>query len=432
MTRAQILSLCILTFLAAVSGQSPTKWRGPGSDGIYPGTGLLKEWPEDGLQLLWSYDGMERGFTSPAISGGSIYMASMLGETGYLFKLTTDGKLVWKRPYGPEFTGRYPGARSTATVAGDLVYQLSGNGKLVCMNTSDGSLVWTKHLVDDLGGQLNRYGFSESVVIDGNTVYCTPGGLSQSVAALNRFTGQLIWKAPGKGDKAAYCTPLLIRYPSRTLLVTHTESHILGMDTRNGSLLWSFEWPNRMREHQNTPLYKNNELFCFSGYGKGAVMLTLGRDGLSVSQKWISTRFDNRMGGAVVIDGYIYGAGHNNRYWQCLDWTTGKEMYSSRELTMGVVIAAEKMLYCYDENGVLALVKPDPAKFNIVSRMKITLGSGSQWAHPVIHDGVLYIARGSTLMAYDINRKDALGRAHTNYSTRLVVRFSMEARGRNP
>jgi len=266
-------------------------------------------------------------------------------------------------------------------------------------------MAWTKHLVDDLAGQLNRYGFNESVVVDGDILYCTPGGESQSVAALNRFTGEVVWKAPGKGGMAAYCTPRLIQYPQRKLLVTHTESAILGIDTRDGSLLWSFDWPNQRLEHQNTPLLHNNELFCFSGYGKGAVMLSLSDNGSSVTEKWVNPKFDNRMGGAVRIAGYIYGSGHNNRYWQCLDWETGKEMFSCRELTMGVVIAADGMMYCYDENGVLALVKPDHQKFNIVSRMNITSGTGSQWSHPVIHQGVLYISRGSTLMAYDIKEK---------------------------
>ncbi len=385
-------------------GQQPTTWRGPDANGIYPETGLLKEWPKEGLKLLWTFDEMELGFTSPAIQGGFIYLASMLEESGYLFKLTMDGKLVWKKSYGEEFHERYPGARSTATVVGDHVYLLSGRGKLVCMKTSDGSLVWSTHLVDDLGGQLNQYGFNESVVVDGDIVYCTPGGKSQSVAALNRFTGKVVWKAPGKEDKAAYCTPLLIRYPSRTLLVTHTESHILGIDTKNGSLLWSYEWPNRMLEHQNTPLYSDNELFCFSGYGKGSVMLTLSNDGSTVARKWENLQFDNRMGGAVLVNGNIYGAGHNNRYWQCIDWETGKELYNSKKLTMGVVIAADNMLYIYDEKGVLALVKPDPEKLNIVSQMQITLGTGTQWAHPVIDNGILYIARGTTLMAYNIKK----------------------------
>src|SRR5690606_27665120 len=151
--------------------------------------------------------------------------------TGYMFKLTMNGELVWKTEYGPEFYESYPGSRATPTIADNLLYFLSGRGRLVCLNTHDGSLVWSTHLVDDLNGELNRYGFNETVVADGNKLYCTPGGRSKSVVALNRFTGEVIWEAEGMGDKAAYCTPLIIDLPARKLLVTHTESNILGIDT---------------------------------------------------------------------------------------------------------------------------------------------------------------------------------------------------------
>ena len=268
------------------------------------------------------------------------------------------------------------------------------------MDTSDGMTLWSTHLVDDLNGELNHYGFNETVVVDGDVIYCTPGGASQSVAALNRFTGEVLWKAKGTGDKAAYCTPLVIELDARKILVTHTESHILGIDTNDGSLLWTHHWPNLRLEHQNTPLYHRGNIFCFSGYGKGAVMLNLSEDGKSISGKWISDTFDNRMGGAVLIDGYIYGCGHHNRSWQCLEWETGKQMYESEELTLGVVIAADDMMYCYDERGELALVEPDPSEFRIVSRTKMNDGTGQQWSHPVIHDGRLYIARGNSIMAY--------------------------------
>ncbi len=400
------ISLFLILFIAlsSLNGQQPTQWRGPSANGIYPDTGLLQEWPQEGLQLLWAFSEMGEGFSSPAIQGGFIYLASMIEQTGYLFKLTMEGKLVWKKAYGPEFTERYPGSRSTVTVVGDLLYLLSGRGRLVCMKSSDGSLVWAKHLVDDLGGALNEYGFNESVVVDGDIVYCTPGGKEQSVVALQRFTGDVVWRAPGNGDKASYGTPLLIRYPSRTLLVAHTEKRIVGIDTRNGALLWEYEWPNKMLEHQNTPIYSKNQLFCFSGYGKGSVMFTLSEEGGKAVKKWENPKFDCRMGGAVLWKGVIYGSGHTNRSWQCLDWETGRELFNSTELTMGVVIAADKMLYMYDEKGVLALAKPLSEGFSIVSRMKITLGSGSQWSHPVIHKGILYIARGNSLMAYNLKK----------------------------
>ncbi len=400
--RIIVLAIVIFILSPELLCQEVTKWRGPYANGIYPDKNLLDKWPENGPKLLWKFGEMDKGYSSPAISGGYIYIASMIDKMGNLFKLDMNGKQIWKIEYGPEFHESYPGSRATATIVGDRLYFLSGRGKLVCLNTKDGSLIWTKHLVDDLNGVMNRYGFNETIVVDGDKLYCTPGGKSQSVVALNRFSGEIIWRADGKGDKAAYCTPLIIDLPARKLLVTHTESYILGIDTGNGDLLWAHPWPNLRLEHQNTPLYYKGNIFCFSGYGKGSVMLSLSEDGTSVREKWLNEKFDNRMGGAVLIDGYIYGCGHNTRYWQCIDWETGKLMYESKELTMGVVIFADGMLYCSDEKGVLALVEPDPSGFNIVSRTVIKDGSGPLWAHPVIHHGILYVSRGNSLMAYEI------------------------------
>ena len=108
------------------------------------------------------------------------------------------------------------------------------------------------------------------------------------------------------------------------------------------------------------------------------------------------------MGGAVLLDGYIYTSGDMNREWRCLDWESGKEMYASTDIGKGVVIYADGMLYCYSEKGELALVKPDPSGFNVVSKTKVTLGSEQHWAHPAIYDGVLYVRHGQALISYKI------------------------------
>ncbi|HOF20465.1 MAG TPA: PQQ-like beta-propeller repeat protein [Bacteroidales bacterium] len=395
-------------FLAATSfllSQQATRWRGPNAEGIYPGTGLLRSWPENGPEMLWSFEQLGEGYASPSISGGYIYIPTMIKGEGYMFKLSISGKEIWRVKYGSEFTRQYPGTRSSATIAGDLLYMLSGNGRLVCMDTGDGSLRWSRELTRDFDGVINRYGYNETVLVDGDRLYATPGGVRNNVIALNRFTGDLVWTCPGMGEKAAYCTPAVIRLPSRTLLVTHTESHILGIDIRNGNLLWSYPWANLRLEHQNTPLYKDGLLFCLSGYGMGAVMLRLSPDGTSVSRQWFSQSFDNRMGAAVLINGYLYGSGHNDPSWQCYNWTTGEKMYSSRSLFMGAVISADGLLYCFSEKGEAALVKPDPSGFEIISKMTVRGGSGPHWAHPVIHEGVLYIPRGKALMAYRISQK---------------------------
>jgi outer membrane protein assembly factor BamB len=388
--------------LAASFAQESTVWRGPSGNGVYPDKSLLASWPESGPSILWTYEDLGEGHSSVAIADGFIYLPTMIQEIGYIYKFTMDGKLVWKAPYGKEFSESYPGSRATATIAGEHLYILSGMGDLACLKTNDGSKVWTKNLFKNFDGLNTTWGLNETLVVDGDKLFCTPGGRKNNIVALNRFTGDLIWNSAGKGEKSAYCTPLLIEYPTRKLLVTHTESHILALDASNGSLLWSHPWPNQWSVHANTPIYHNNQLFCFSGYGKGAVMLELQNEGARYTKKWESTSFDNRIGGAVLVDGYIYGSGDKNRSWQCLDWNTGKQMYSSTDLGKGTVIAADDKLICYSERGELALVKANPSSFQLISKTDIKKGSGQHWAHPVIHEGILYLHRGSALIAFKI------------------------------
>jgi len=398
-----VLNLLILSFLSgSVFAQVPTRWRGPMGNGVFPDKNLLKEWPIDGPELIWSFDELGQGHSSVAVTADAIYLPSMLNGQGYIFKFSKKGELLWKVGYGPEFTESFPGTRSTVTVVGDKMYMLSGYGKLVCLSSADGKKIWSVSLVDDFGGDTITWGYNETIVVDGDRLYCTPGGKTHNVIALNRHTGELIWSCAGKGELSAYCTPLLQEIPGRKLLVTHTQKSILGIDADKGVLLWDYPHPNEWSVHPNTPLYQDGMLFCYSGYGQGGVMLRLENAGSSVSKVWSSKNFDPRLGAAVAINGYIYGSGDYNRSWQCLDWKTGAEKYSSKEIAKGDVIYADGMLYCYTERGELALVPATPERFEIVSETRITKGSEQHWAYPVISDGVLYIHHGSSLMAYRI------------------------------
>ncbi len=398
------ISLFIVLVMAVMTlfSQEVTHWRGPLANGTYPEKGLLKVWPSDGPVLLWSFDELGQGHSSATVTADAVYIPTMLDGKGYIFKLTRDGKQVWKVAYGDEFVESFPGSRSSVTVAGDLIYMLSGYGKLVCLRAADGKEVWTASLLKDYDGNNITWGVTETVVVDGDRIYCTPGGKVNNVIALDRFTGKLLWSSTGKGELSAYCTPLLVTLPQRRILVTHTQASIIGIDLADGKMLWSYPHPNQWSVHPNTPLYNDGMLFCYSGYGQGGVMLKLEDGGANVSRVWSSASLDPRLGGAVAVNGYIYGSGDNNRAWQCLDWKTGEKKYESTEIAKGDVIYADGMLYCYSERGELALVPATPEGFNPVSRTRITRGSEQHWAIPVIHDGVLYIHHGTSLMAFKI------------------------------
>lgn len=386
--------------------QSPlTKWRGPQGNGIYPDQNLLETWPENGPEISWTFDKLGVGYSSPVFAHDRIFINGMEGETGYVYALSEAGVLLWKAPYGPEYSTSYPGARSSVTIAGDELYVLSGHGRLVCLRVDNGKENWSMELFRRFDGRNIQWGLNETVVVDGDIVYCTPGGRKNNVVALNRHTGELIWSSPGKSTESAYCTPLLIDLPARKLLVTMMAGHILGLDAATGQLLWTHPQTNRYDVHANTPIYHDGAVYCFSGYGKGGVKLQLNEDGSSASKAWFNPTMNSRMGGAVLVDGHIYGSGDSDREWQCIDWETGKQKYTSREVGNGAVIYADEHLYCYSERGELALLKPLGDRFEVAGKIRVQLGSGQHWAHPVINNGRLFVRHGNALIAYDVREQ---------------------------
>lgn len=398
-----VFVMLIFSIFQISFAQEATIWRGENSSGIYKVDKLLASWPVEGPQILWSVDGLGQGFSSPAIANNKIYINGMVGGQGILFVFDRNGKKLQEFNYGKEFDTSYPGARSTPTIVGDLAYLLTGNGLLSCLDLKTGKPVWEKDFLTQMDGINITWGFTESLVIDGEKLYCTPGGKTNNVMALNRLTGATIWNCSGLGELSAYCTPLLINLPTRKLLVTHTANHVLGIDANSGKLLWDFEHSNQWAVHPNTPIYSNGKLFVFSGWGQGAEMLKLNADGSSVTEDWVLKSFDSRMGGAVLLNGFLYGSGDADRSWQCIDWNTGEKKYSSTEVGKGVIIAANNKLIGYSERGELFLADADPSGLKIISKTKVSLGSEQHWAHPVIDNGILYLRHGNVLMAYKIS-----------------------------
>jgi len=358
MSKYLILTLSTLILISTANAQV-THWRGPECNGIYPDKNLLKEWPADGPQMLWHFDELGKGFSSPVFANDRIYLTGAIDDQGFIYVLTLDGKLAAKYPYGKEFIESWPGARSSVTVAGDLLYMETGNGILFCMNAKDGSIKWKKDFLSDFDGKNITWGYTETVVIDKDVVYCTPGGQVNNIMALNRLTGETIWSGTGKQALSAYCTPLLIQLPARKLLVTMTATDIIGVDASNGKLLWSYPQTNQWAVHANTPVYADGGILCFSGYGQGGPKLKLSPDGSSVTLDWFAKTFDSRMGGAVYVDGYVYGSGDTSgKEWQCLDWKTGEQKYASTEVKLGAVIYADGILYGYSRKGNFSWPKP--------------------------------------------------------------------------
>jgi len=383
-------------------GQVDSQWRGPHRDGVYPNERLLKTWPADGPKLLWAANGLGDGYSSAAITSNRVYMTGMIAGKGWLFAFDMTGKLIWKSSYGPEWDASHPGARTTPTVVGNRIYLMSAEGQCVCFDT-DGKKRWSVDLVRDFKARNLNWGMTESLLVDGNRVFCTPGGPDVMMVALDRHSGKTIWKIKGNGETSGYCSPRLVKHGNLRLLLTMTAGSVVGVDADKGEYLWRQSHVTSYVVNANTPLYYKGYIYTVSGYGTGGQMFKLSPDGKKISRVWTQRELDSQYGAVILKDGYIYGSGHSNRGWHCLDWKTGEVQFTARAIgNKGNIIFSDGMLYCYGENGEVAMVKPNPKKFEVVSSFKIKKGSGPHWAHPVIKNGRLYIRHGDTLMVYDI------------------------------
>jgi outer membrane protein assembly factor BamB len=385
--------------------QDIAQWRGPHRDGKYTENGLLKKWPDAGPALLWHFDELGDGHTSAAVTSNGVYTSGMKEGKGIIFALDHQGKLLWKKEYGEEWTENWNGVRSTPLVYKDKIYVLSALGKLVCLNVGNGQIVWSVDLFKDYDGRNIEWGITENLLIDGNTLFCTPGGKSANVIALDRNSGKLIWKSGGNGQKSGYCSPILIKLAKRNILVNQMEGSVQGIDAANGTFLWSHEQTNQYAVHPNNAIYSEGYLYCASGYGRGGLMLKLSDDGSKITEVWRDSKLDPRLGGFVLVNGRLYGTGDNNRKLFCIDWKTGKEVYSSPNLTPGNIIYDEGLLYIYSESGKVGLVEPKADDFNVVSTFKVPFGANQHWAHLVIYGKKLYVRHGTSLMVYDIAAK---------------------------
>jgi len=372
--------------------------------GIYANEkGLLKAWPEKGPELLWYFDGLGEGFSSVSISKEKVYITGLSDGKGHLYVFDMNGKLLTKKMYGDEWTENYVGSRSTPTISNGKIYIISGAGDMICWDETTLDVLWRRNIFVDFQSKNIAWGFNESPLLIGEKIIATPGGKEHNVVALNKNTGELIWSSPAKGELSAYCSPLYIGDQNTPLIVTMTAEHILGLEASTGQLLWSFENKNRNSIHSNTPVYADNMVFI-SSVDKGCTMLQLSDGGRKAEIVWELPELDNMMGALVKVGDYIYGSGsgYKERVWYCIDWKTGEIKYKNKALAMGVTIVADDRFYCYTDKGEMALVKATPERFEVISKFQIEKGTEQHWAHPVIHQGVLYVRHGDSLMAYKV------------------------------
>jgi outer membrane protein assembly factor BamB len=410
------------TALAASPGSFDwPQWQGPDRNAVSKERGLLKEWPNGGPPLAWEVKELGGGYSAPSVAAGRVFGMSNRGGDEVVWALSeADGKTLWVRRLGLAFPQRAPqgkeGPACTPTVDGDRLYVLGMGGDLACLQVRDGKVLWQRSLTRDFGGREPRWSYRESPLVDGDRVICTPGGTGATLAALDKKTGQTIWKSAVPGSPgAAYASAIAIDFDGQREYVQLTQRTLVGVAAADGKFLWRYDKPAcRMGINCSTPIYHDGLVFASSAYSTGGGLVKLSKDGhggVKAEEVYFTRRMQNHHGGMILLDGCLYGAsgGNEGGFLACLDFATGKVLWDERDergVPKGSVALADGRLYYRTENGTMLLIEPDPKHYVERGRFEQPDRSrASAWPHPVIANGKLYLRDQDVLLCYDVKAK---------------------------
>jgi hypothetical protein len=420
-TRLGLVLIAVLLALPAVRADDWPQFRGPNRDDLSKEKGLLKEWPKDGPKLLWTYSEAGAGYSGFSIVGDRLYSLGADENKEYVFALdVAKGTRVWQTEIGDRLSNGYgDGPRSTPTVDGEFLYALGGKGNLVCLGRPGGQKKWTVMLTKDLNGGVPGWGYTESPLVDGDQVVCTPGGNKGAMAALDKKSGKVLWRSEKWQDPAGYSSIIPATCNGVRQYVQMTGKSVAGIAADDGRELWKQPHETKVAAVP-TAIVKDNFVYVSSAYGTGCDLIKIIAEGTAfkpeeVYSKDIRQNMLNHHGGVVRVGDYVYGfSGGNDRQpdkWICQEFETGKIAWSEKK-EKGSITFADDRLYLYGEKtGTVTLLEANPKEWKEAGQLTIPKKTskrserGGIWTHPVVANGRLYLRDQELIFCYDVKEK---------------------------
>jgi outer membrane protein assembly factor BamB len=407
-----VLVFVVSTFTAARESRRSNfdwpQWQGQDRTAVSSETGLLQAWPKAGPHQLWKADNLGGGYSTPSVAAGRVFGMGFRGDDEVVWALDEKtGQELWAVTIARanRGVGYGEGPRCTPTVDGGLVYVLGLGADLVCLKAADGEEVWRKNLRKDFGGQVGGWGYSESPLVDGDKLLCTPGAKKATLVALDKKNGALIWKGVvPQGDHAHYSSIIAADVDGRREYIQFLSGGVVGL-SGDGAFLWRYDHPHNGTANCSTPLYHDGYVFAASSYGVGGGLAKLTRrgDGVKAEEVYFAKNMQNHHGGLVLVDGYLYGEG-NGRL-TCLEFKTGDVKWAEGKAGKGSIAYADGRLYYRNEGGPVILAEANPEKYVEHGRFTPPRTGSPAWPHPVVANGKLFIRDQQFLYCYDVKQK---------------------------
>jgi outer membrane protein assembly factor BamB len=381
------------------------EFHGPGRTNISPDRGLLKQWPEGGPKLLWTYSHCGKGYSGATIAEGMIFTAGDFDREEMLLALDMDGELLWESPNGQAWRGPSPGSRATPTYNDGAVYHMNPAGRLAAYEASSGEPLWVVDLKSRFDAQYGIWALAENVIVDGDKVLCMPGGPRGRVVALDKRTGKTLWANMEIEHSAAYCSGVVVTHGGVRQWINMTQRSVVAVDVETGQLVWSAPFRPTSPQNALTPVFRDGYVFVACGHSSGGTLMKIDPSSHSASTVWHRPDLDDCHSGALLVDGKLYGCacrvGGRNFY--CVDFLTGQTIKLDKTMGKVGITYADGMIYALNHQGTMFLLAVTDDGFDVVSRLELQKKpTNSYLAHPVVCGGRLYIRCDQDLYAYDV------------------------------
>lgn len=414
MVRLRHLVLSVVLLSGGIHAQW-SQWGGPTRDFVSAETGLLKAWPAEGLEPLWTAR-IPGQYASLLVHDGRVISQFMPAEGIELVAAldALDGSVIWETVHEQRepaeevmrIFGRGPNA--TPLVLEDRLVAVGFSGFLQCLDVDTGERLWAHDLYGDLGAKEHMFGYALSPLTVDDTVIVPVGGAEAGLVAFDWETGAIVW-ASAPLD-VSYASPFLIHVDGQEQLVFMASDEVVGLDPRGGAILWRFPHHNLNYNNCWQPIWSpERRILTISSHSDGYTQgLRLGHDEgrPTVEEAWKNTKVRFFHSSSVLRDDVVFASAGTDppTFLTALDVTSGQVLWKERGFNKASCLWADGKLYMITDEGELVLADVSPAGIEVVSRFQPLLETA--WAAPTIADGRLYVRDQSQVLAFDIRARD--------------------------
>lgn len=358
--------------LAALYGQEQDSWpefRGPTGQGHTAATGLPLSWSER-ENVVWKTPVAGRGWSSPVILDGQVWMTTALDEGRSLRAVCLDaatGRMIHDvevfRPQEPcPINAKNSHASPTPVLEPGRVYVHFGTMGTACLDTKTGKVLWRNNtLVLD-----HKEGPGSSPILFGDLLIVNCDGMDvRYVVALDRRTGETVWKTDritpwhDRPDfNKAYSVPLLVDNGEHLQLISPGAQGVCAYDPRTGEDLWHVRYDGFSTAPR--PVFGHGMVYLSTGYMKPELLaVRIGGRG-DVTQTHVAWRYRGQapLKPSPLLVGDELFMVSDAGIAVCLDALTGQELWKERlgGNFSASPLYAEGRVYFFGEDGKTSVV----------------------------------------------------------------------------